>query len=88
MSVVAFGPNVPVPEVVHVPPVAPPPTVPPNEADAKPEHSVWAAPALTVAALRTVSVTVTIAAPHGEVWPVVVRVNVTVPVEASAVDAV
>jgi hypothetical protein len=29
-----------------------------------------------------------VTAPQGELWPVVVSVNVTVPVEASAVDAV
>ena len=83
-----FGVNVPLPELVHVPPVAPPPTVPPKVAEAVPEHSVWAAPALAVAAIRTVSTTCAVAAPHGAVWPEVVSVNVTVPAEASAVDAV
>ena len=80
--------NVPLPELVHVPPVAPPPTVPPNAAEAVPEHSVWAAPTLAVAALLTVSTTCAAAATQGLVWPNVVSVKVTVPVEASAVDAV
>jgi hypothetical protein len=52
-----------------------------------PEQIVWLEPALAVAALRTVITTVAVAAPQGELWPVVVSVNVTVPVEASAVDA-
>ena len=88
MIVVEFGVNVPLPEVVHVPPVAPPPTVPPKVAEAVPEHSVWAAPTLTVAALRTVSITCAVTVPQGDVWPLELSVKVTVPVEASAVDAV
>ena len=88
MIVVEFGVKVPLPEVVHVPFVAPPPTVPPKVAEAVPEHSVWAAPTLTVAALRTVVTTATVAAPQGDCWPDEVSVKVTVPVEASAVEAV
>ena len=83
-----FGLNVPLPDVVQVPPVAPPPTVPPKLAEAVPEHNVCAAPTATVAALRTVSTTFVVAAPHGVCWPLVVRVRVTAPVEASAVEAV
>ena len=78
----------PVPDDVHVPPVALPPTVPPNPTEAKPEHTVWAAPALAVGAGRTITTTVAVAGPQDEGWPVVVSVKVTVPVEASAVDAV
>ena len=82
-----FGANVPVPEVVHVPPVAPPPTVPPNPDDAMPEHTVCAAPALAVTAWRTVNTTCAVAAPQGD-WPALVSVSVTAPDEASAAEAV
>ena len=78
----------PLPEVVHVPPVAPPPTVPPKPADETPEQTVWDGPALAVAAGRTVSTTPAVAGPQGELWPVVRKVKVTVPVEPSAADAV
>ena len=49
-GVVPFGENVPVPEDVQRPPVAPPPTVPPSADVSLPAQIVWLPPALAVAA--------------------------------------
>jgi hypothetical protein len=74
--------------VDHVPPVAPPPTVPPKLAVAL-AQIVWLAPTDTiVAALLTVTTTFAVAAPHGEVWPVVLSVSVTTPALISDADGV
>ena len=54
---VALGAKLPEPEVAHVPPVAPPPTVPPRVTLELLEQIVWLAPALAVAARWTVSTT-------------------------------
>jgi hypothetical protein len=64
-SAVALGANVPVPEDVQVPPVAPPPTVPPNVAVALSEHIVWLAPAIAVAAGAIVIVMDELTDPQG-----------------------
>ena len=85
---VAFGVNVPLVGDDHVPPVAPPPTVPPRPAVTPVEQIVWLPLAPTVAAGRIVTTTCAVAAPQGVCWPVVVSVSVTVPAVLSAADGV
>ena len=53
------------------------------------EQIIWLPPTATVgAALLTVTTTAAVAALHGDCWPVVVSVSVTLPFEASAKDGV
>jgi hypothetical protein len=61
-SVAALGVNAPEPEVVQVPPVALPPTVPPRGAVPLPAQIVWLPPALAVGALLIVTTTCAVAA--------------------------
>ena len=71
----------------HVPPVAPPPTVP-FKAAARSEQIVWLAPALAVAAGWIVTTMCDGTAGHGDSWPAEVSVSVTAPAEISAADGV
>lgn len=76
-SVVAFGLNVPPAAVDQVPPVAEPPTVPPNAADVPPwQIAAKAAPALTVGARFTTWFLLSVAVHE---VPVVVSVSTAVP---------
>jgi len=86
--VVVLGAKVPVPEDVQRPPVAPPPTDPPNPAVLLLAQIVWLAPAVTTANLFTVTTACADRAVQGARSPVEVSVSVTVPVEASASDGV
>jgi hypothetical protein len=67
----------------HVPPVAPPPTVPPRPLVTPLEQIVWLPPTATVAAARMVTTIFAVAAP---IPPVVVNVSVTVPAVQSPAD--
>ena len=87
-SVVVSGANVPLPEEVHAPAVAPPPTVPLKPAVALAQQIVWLPPALAVAAGLMVTTTCAAAALQAAFWPVVVSVSVTEPALISAGDGV
>jgi hypothetical protein len=76
-NVVAFGVNVPNAGVDHVPPVAEPPTEPPNDADVPPWHiATRAVPALAVG--KSFIVKDCVAEPEPQIF-VTVYVTVTVP---------
>ena len=68
-SAVSLGVNVPVPEDVQRPSVAPAPSVPPNPAVLLGAMIVWLAPALAVAAGSMVIVIDALAGPQGASWP-------------------
>ena len=84
-----FGVKAPLPEVVQMPLVALPSTMPPRAAVGSPAQIVWLPPALAVASGWMVTTTVAVAAPQGACWPVAVSVSVTVPVPIrSSMDGV
>jgi hypothetical protein len=76
-KVLALGVNVPPAGVVHVPPVAAPPTDP-DKIAVLPWQIVCAVPALSVGVGRTIILTFDMAAEHGAI-PVVVSVRIAVP---------
>jgi hypothetical protein len=84
-KVVALGLKVPPAEVLHVPPVAPPPTEPPNAAEVPPWHiAVIGLPTFTVGLRLTVISLLALTIPHEP--PELVSVSVTdVPELAAAV---
>jgi hypothetical protein len=83
-KVVALGLNVPPAGLDQVPPVAEPPTEPPNGAEVPPWHiAVKAAPASVVGGATIVKVFEEVAFPQGEL-PVAVKVSVTLPAVISA----
>lgn len=78
---------VPVAEVIdQVPVEAPPPIVAPARAYCAPEQIDAAGPAFTTGALLTVSTTVLVADTHGPLGSLLVKVSVTVPLEAMGVN--
>ena len=82
-----LGVNVPPVADDQVPPVAPPPTVPPNPAVTSLEQIVWLPPVLAVAAEWMVTTTCA-AALHCPGWPVGLSVSVTVPAVISQAEGV
>src|SRR6185436_12082659 len=64
LSAEAFGANVPAPPL-QVPLAAPPPTPPASCACGLLEHTIWSAPAFTVAARPMVILTWSLTAGHG-----------------------
>ena len=77
-NVVAFGLNVPPAGVLQVPPVAPPPTEPPNAPEVPPwQMAAIAAPAVAVGEGFTCIVLLAEVVPHEP--PLVVNVSVAVP---------
>ena len=79
--------KVPAPPL-QVPLLALPPTTPASVTAGLLAHTVWSAPAFTVAAGLIVIVIVSLTARHGPVGSSVVNVNVTVPAVASPADGV
>ena len=81
-KVVLFGLYVPLPPL-HVPEVAPPPTIP-ARLTVLLEQITWSAPAFTVAAGLMVNIKLSLTIGQGPVGSLVVRVSVTLPEAISA----
>ena len=80
VNVFAFGVKVPPAGVLHVPPVADPPTLPAKTTE-PPWHIVWGGPAFEVGVVFTVIVTIEVTAVQVPV-PVAVNVRIAEPVNA------